>query len=144
MRPIYFSLDELVCQHVYDYYGDQAWDFFDQRFLIIIDTIRERIGRPIFLNDWLIHGSQSQSGLRCPFCSIVKEKIDKGQMYMSAHSFGQAGDFHVQGMLPEETRQWIINNSKWWPYNIRLEEGVNWVHLDVRNYTDKKVITFKP
>ena len=143
-KPIYFTLDELVCQHVFDKYGFTAWEFFDPRFLITIDTLRERIGRPIFLNDWQVHGVQSQSGLRCPFCSIVKDKTDKGELYMSAHCFGQAGDFTIQGMLAEESRKWIIDNQKWWPYPIRLEDKVNWIHLDVRNYTDKKVITFNP
>jgi len=140
--PTYFSIDELVCEHVYDKYGAKAWMFFDTELLIMLDTIRDRIGKPIFVNDWQIHGKYSQRGLRCNQCDIVKEKAEAGILYMSAHCLGKAADFDVQGLLAEEVRQWIVKNANWWPYHIRLEAGVSWVHLDVYDQSENKVYIF--
>jgi len=140
--PTYFSIDELVCEHVYDKYGAKAWMFFDTELLIMLDTIRDRIGKPIFVNDWQIHGRYSQRGLRCNQCDIVKKKTEAGILYMSAHCLGKAADFDVQGLLAEEVRQWIVKNANWWPYHIRLEADVDWVHLDVYDQSENKVYIF--
>ena len=140
--PTYFSIDELVCEHVYDKYGAKAWMFFDTELLIMLDTIRDRIGKPIFVNDWQIHGKYSQRGLRCNQCDIVKEKAEAGILYMSAHCLGKAADFDVEGLLAEEVRQWIVKNKNIWPYHIRLEADVNWVHLDIYDQSENKVYIF--
>jgi len=143
VKPTYFSLDELVCEDVFNTYGERAWMFFDSRLLIMLDTIRDRIGKPIFVNDWLIHGQHSQRGLRCFRCDIVKAKIKADEMYMSAHCLGKAADFDVQGLIAEEVRQWIIQHQSWWPYPIRLEKSVTWVHIDsFDSGTDQKVYLF--
>jgi hypothetical protein len=142
-EPKYFSLDELVCEDVYNTYGQTAWEFFDQRLLITLDSVRERLGKPIYINDWQIHGSQSQSGYRCLRCEIVKDKIAKNEMYCSAHLTGQAVDFSVLGMTAEEVRQYIIKNVNLWPYPIRLEADVAWIHLDTRDHNEGKVWLFK-
>ena len=142
MKPEYFDLPELVCEDVYNEYGERAWQFFDSRLLITLDTIRDRIGKPIFVNDWQIHGSYSQRGLRCFRCDLVKAKIKVGEMYMSAHCLGKGADFDVQGLLAEEVRLWITAHANWWPYHIRLEKGVSWVHLDVFDSSEQKVYLF--
>ena len=54
---------------------------------------------------------------------------------------GTAVDFDVQGMSAEEVRKWIERNKVLLPYPIRLEEGVNWVHLDMRNDGSKGRVT---
>jgi len=140
--PTYFSIDELVCEHVYNKYGAKAWMFFDSELLIMLDTIRDRIGKPIFVNDWQIHGKYSQRGLRCNQCDIVKEKAKAGILYMSAHCLGKAADFDVEGLLAEEVRLWIVKHANWWPYHIRLEANVNWVHLDIFDQSENKVYIF--
>lgn len=137
-----FTLDELVCEHVYDKYGAFAYNFFDPRILIMIDTLRDRLNKAIFINNWQIHGEYSQRGLRCPECQIVKDYAAKGILYMSGHVLGKAFDFSVEGLLAEETRQWIIKHANWWPYPIRLEDKVNWIHCDLYNDSEEKVILF--
>jgi hypothetical protein len=144
IKPRFFSLDELVCEDVYNFYGQIAWQFFDVKLLVTLDRLREKFNKPIFINDWQIHGSQSQSGFRCLKCSIVQAKILSGEMYCSAHMTGQAADFTVQGLLAEEVRQWIVKNANLLPYPVRLEEGVSWVHLDTRDNGIQKVTLFKP
>jgi len=150
-KPTYFSIDELVCEHVYNKYGAKSWIFFDTELLIMLDTIRDRIGKPIFVNDWSIGGHlnkegqivrYNERGLRCNHCDIVKKKAEAGILYMSAHCLGKGADFEVQGLLAEEVRQWIVKHANWWPYHIRLEADVNWVHLDVYDQSENKVYIF--
>ena len=142
--PTYFSLDELVCEDVYNTYGKKAWMFFDPRLLITLDTIRDRIGKPIFVNNWQIHGTKDERGLRCFRCPEFKKHIENNEMYMSAHLLGKAVDFDVEGLLAEEVRLWIVAKRNWWPYHIRLEKGTTWVHLDTFDYSEDKVYIFEP
>jgi hypothetical protein len=62
---------------------------------------------------------------------------------MSAHTLGKAVDFHVNDMSAEEVRQLIKKNINEFEYPIRLEEAVNWCHVDT--YTldcNEKLVTF--
>lgn len=133
----YFDLKELVCPDVFRTYGEMAWTFFDARLLITLDNLRTRIERRIHINNW--ESGLTQRGFRCNLCPLVKNA--KG-IYVSAHMTGQAVDFDVEGMTAEEVRQYIIKNKTLWPYPIRLEANVSWVHLDTRG-TDEKVYLFK-
>lgn len=141
-KPIYFDLEELVCPHVFKKYGNTAWQFFDSRLLITIDKIRERIGKPVFINDWNEGGKLDERGFRCIQCDTVNRAIAENKLYVSPHMTGQAVDFDVQGLLAEEVRQWIIKNQNLWPYPIRLEAGVSWIHVDTRDAEQGKVYLF--
>ena len=140
----YFDIEELVCPHVYKRFGGGAWQFFDERLLETMLVIREKLGKPIYVNNWQIGGNLSQRGLRCNVCILVKEKTDLEKVYMSAHLQGTGIDFDVKGMSAEEVRRWIEKNQILLPYAVRLEDAVNWVHLDLRNDGTKgKVTRFK-
>jgi hypothetical protein len=143
-QPIYFDLKELVCKDVFDHYGEIAWQFFDEKLLRTIDIIRVKTGRAIYINNWDSGGVISESGLRCLKCSQNQAAIKSSEMYMSAHTRGCAADFTILGMLAEESRQWIIKNQILLPYPIRLEAGVNWVHLDTVYIGKGKVVMFNP
>jgi hypothetical protein len=130
----YFSLDELVCPDVFHKYGEVAWTFFDPRLMITIEMLRTRLNRSIHVNNWHHGGEFTQRGFRCNLCSLVKNA--KG-IYVSAHMTGQAIDFDVDGMVSEEVRQYIITNKNLWPYPLRLERSVSWVHLDTRGGVEK-------
>ena len=137
----HFGIKELVCQHVYDKYKNFAWNFFDFRLIVTINTLRDRINKAIYVNSWDSGGKFDERGLRCPHCGIVKSKTD---LYMSAHCLGKGVDLEVEGLIAQEVRDWIILHKNWWPYPIRLEDGVDWVHVDTyNNEDDKKVILFK-
>lgn len=147
MKPdyfIYFDLEELVCKHVYDKYGAIAWSWFDPRFLETIHWIRQKLGKPMFANNWKEGGQFDERGLRCNLCSLVKNATDKDIVYMTSHLRAQAGDFDTQGIVAEEMRQWITKNKAGLPYPVRLEKNVPWLHVDVCNNTSEKVILFNP
>jgi hypothetical protein len=144
-KPTYFSLDELVCEDVYNKFGDIAWSFFDARLLITIDLLREKLNKPIFVNDWQVHGRFDERGFRCLRCSLVKQAIKENRLYCSPHMRGQAVDCDIEGLVASEVREFIIKNANLWPYPIRLENNVSWIHLDtVDNFEGKKVVLFNP
>lgn len=140
----YFDIQELVCRHVYEKYGDNAWQFFDNRLLETLLVIREKLGKPIYVNNWQVGGNVTQRGLRCNVCQLVAEKTRLEKVYVSAHMQGTGIDFDVKGMTALEVRNWIKANQILLPYPIRLEQDVTWVHLDMRNDGTKgKVVYFK-
>ena len=140
----YFDIKEVVCKHVFNKFGEGAWQFFDPRLLETMVVIREKLGKPIYVNNWDMGGNLTQRGLRCNCCILVKEKTDLEKVYMSAHMQGTGWDFDVKGMTAQEVREWIKRNQILLPYAVRLEDAVSWVHLDLRNDGTKgKVVLFK-
>lgn len=138
----YFDIQELVCKHVYDKFGDSAWAFFDERMLDTLYVIRTKLNKPIYVNDWQIGGNLSQRGLRCTRCALVVEKVRLEKVYMSTHMQGNGIDFDVKGMTAQEVREWIVKNQILLPYPVRLEADVNWVHLDLRTDGKQGKVTF--
>jgi hypothetical protein len=139
----YFKIEELVCPHVYDKFGLYAWRFFDPRLLDVLLAIRENIAKPIYVNNWDMGGNFTQRGFRCNICPLVKEKTSLEKLYVTAHSQGMGVDFDVKGMSPEEVRKWIKDNQILLPHPIRLEEDVNWLHLDTRSDGFRAITWFK-
>jgi len=138
--PKYYRLHELVCDHIYEKYGKQAFTFLDPRQVINMDWIREKLDLPVYVNNYKWGGHQTQSGVRCNLCRLVKDKTDNNEVYVSAHIQGQADDFSVKGMTADQVREWIIEHKEDLPYNIRLEANVEWIHMDCRDWGKK--ITF--
>jgi len=139
----YFKLHELVCRHIYIRYGNKAWQFFDPRAIETIDWIKERLNKPIYINNYEWGGNQTQSGVRCNVCQLARKWTIEGKVRMSAHSTAQAFDFSVKGMPAEKVRNWLVRNQEDLPYPIRLEAGVDWVHLDTRD-AGQKIYFFNP
>lgn len=139
----YFDIKELVCRDVYNKFGEKAWAFFDPRLLSVLTFIRTNLGKPMTVNNWSSGGNFSQRGFRCNMCDLVNAKTKANTLYCSAHMRGQGVDFDAKGCTAEYVRQWIVNNAYRLPYNVRLEDGVNWVHIDVCNDTEEKVKLFK-
>jgi hypothetical protein len=104
--------------------------------LILEEAIHVRLGKDkmIFVNNWQEHGQLSQRGLRCPLCQLVQDRFKTGDLFMDPHAMGKAIDQDFQGMTAEEGRKYLIDNKSLWPYHFRLEDKVEWIHLDL--YTD--------
>jgi hypothetical protein len=138
----WFTIREFVCDHVYDKLGESAWRLFDPRLFAVMAWLRLKLNRRIIINS----RSQgfTQRGLRCTKCALVKNRTDAGVTYLSPHILGAAVDFDVEGMMASEVRQWIEANKRLLPYSIRLEDKVNWVHLDVATLSEEKVTYFQP
>lgn len=141
----YFCIEELVDKEVYNKYGDAAWKFIDEMLIECILVVREELGKPMTINNWKWGGQFSQRGLRHNMSPMVQKKT---RMYLSAHMFGKAVDFDVEGMTAVEVREWIVANADKFPCKIRLERNmggkpISWVHLDIMSDPSKgKVYQF--
>ena len=122
----YFKIEELVCNHIYDRWRDAAWQFLDTDYLHTLLVLRRDILKASMVCN---NGTAKQRGMRCNRCEIVRHKPS---VYVSAHILGKAGDFTVSGMTAEQARQKIKANAHLLPCPIRVEEGVTWLHFDVR------------
>jgi len=121
----YFDVDELVCDHTFQKWGEKSWQFLDTDYLHCLLIIRRDIlKRPMWCNGRFKH----QRGLRCNRCDMVKTKKE---VYLSGHVLGKAGDFDITGMTAEQARQAIKDNADLLPCPIRIEKGVSWLHFDV-------------
>lgn len=140
-----FKIQELVCPHCYNKFGEKSWQFLSTQILSTLYTLRfEIFKRPIVVNNWAMKGKLSQRGLRCNMCSLVR---DKKSIYLSAHIQGNALDFNVQGLTTEEVHNIIKEGIDKFEYPIRIEiTGGNWNHIDCyQPYgSDAKLIEFYP
>ena len=128
----YFQVSELVCGHTFSRWGERSWQFLDTDYLAALLIIRRDILQlPMTCNS----SSATQRGLRCNMCELVKEKKKN---YLSSHILGKAGDFTVKGLTAEQARERIIQNAHLLPCNIRLEDKVTWLHMDVLPQFDIK------
>lgn len=124
----YFSVKELVCDHTYAKWEEQSWQFLDTDFLHALLIIRRDILQvPMTCN----FSTSTQRGLRCNCCQVVQSKSKLGKNYLSSHILGKAGDFTVKGMTAAQARALIKKNADLLPCNIRLEDKVTWLHMDV-------------
>ncbi len=137
----YFHIEELVGKRTYKRYGETAWRFLDPKALHALLIVREGINKRIVVNI----GNRQQRGLRTNIQQMVRKKSLRNRLYISAHIQGKAFDFDVKGMTAKQVRNWIKENAGRFPFKIRLESGVSWVHLDTI-WEDKNphVYLFRP
>lgn len=146
----YFDIKELVCDHVYQKFGEKSWQFLDQNLLETIFVIRHEIVKsPMYCNNWAVSNRLgrrfSERGLRCNLSYESSNKTMRRELYMSAHCNGNAIDFDVRGMSANSVRNLIISNQNKLPHPIRMEDKVNWVHVDCFNYGNlNKITLFNP
>lgn len=140
----YFTIDELVCNHVLERWGSEAWNFLDTDFLhCLLILRRDIVAEPMYCNN---HAKGVyQRGLRCNQCELVKSK---DRPYLSAHVLGKAGDFSIPAIMGTEKLNYLRKKIKMlpniWPCTIRLEDDVSWLHFDVLpNSEGIKVKLFK-
>lgn len=138
----YFTVKELVSKNVFAKYGEASWKFFDTEFLHTLLVLRKDIlGVPLICNS----GAKQQRGLRENIAPIVWSKTNAGVMYLSAHCLGKGCDLSSPKMTAAEMREKINLKADYLPYKVRVEDGVNWLHIDTMCdiYQKDKVLTFK-
>lgn len=134
----YFHIKELVCPHVYEKFGERSWMFLATIYLHTLLVLRRDILKvPLICNTKVL----TQRGLRCNLCEIVREKTDDDIVYLSAHHLGMGGDLSSPEMTAEEMRQKIEENQDLLPYPIRLEDDVNWLHIDCYDEDNSHKVT---
>lgn len=133
--PTHFIIEELVDEETFNKRGQRAWELLDDRLLVTLDRLRERYGR-MTINSWKWAGDRSWSGLRT--------KDSPWYSMYSQHTFGRAADIIFADYTAEQIRQDILDDPDHsdFEYINSFEDGVSWLHIDVRNTNRIKV--FKP
>ena len=137
----YFDIRELVCQHCYNVFKENAWQFLSTELLSTLYTLRTVVlNKPMNVNNWHKKGSLSQRGLRCNMCNLVNNKT---KIYLSAHIQGKAIDFDVVGLTIEQVKDTIRKNKDKFEYPIRLEANTTtWCHVDVYQPDSRTFVEF--
>lgn len=136
----HFAPHEVVPKHVYDARGDKSYQCIDERLLKLTDRLRDLFECSLTINNYNWGGNRQWSGLRTsdsPYYSPA-----------SQHTFGRALDIIVKDYTADEARSMV---KQWFAEgkfsdivdSITLEEGVGWLHIDIRNNA-KGVNTFTP
>ena len=131
--PKYFQPYELVPRATYELLKNRPWiiwQLFDNRVLYIGDRIRKRYGKMI-ANTWYWGGVHQYRGWRPSRCPVGAR--------WSQHKFGRAEDLVPVEVTAEEIRQDIKAGENFSGITC-IEDGVNWLHFDVRNYKGLLII----
>jgi len=141
-KPKYFSVVEIFPKAMaMALPDDYLWAIMDSEILIDIDTLREYVNKPIFVN----YGNAQCRGFRdCDTCKTIGAKY-------SAHRYGMALDFNIEGMEVPEVRELIIKKQHLFPHIRRMEIGrikngkktpINWIHVDVKPTNKEGIYLF--
>jgi hypothetical protein len=135
--PKHFRPEELVPEYIFGIFGKSSYSLLDSRILWTADALREWFDRKITINDWLWKGEFDQRGFRT---QVQTAKY-------SAHMFGRAIDFNVEGISAEEVQQRIRMGAGREPalrFVSRIESGtVGWTHVDCVNTGSDTLTIFK-
>lgn len=139
----YFDVRELVSKDIYNKFGQNAWQVFDEKLLATLLVLRtEILCVPLVCNNWKAGGSFTQRGFRENVCGLVAYKTKAGQLYVSAHSIGKGVDLTSPKMDAETMRQTIEKEKSKLPYPVRIERGVSWLHIDTMTLNTEKITYF--
>ena len=126
IKAKHFKIYELVDETTYLKYGEKAWMFIDPMLIKLIDAMREEFGQAT-INNYFWQGDRSWSGLRT--------KESPWYSKYSQHSFGRAVDILFKIPAKDVRKTMTEDPDKWLAIcpSITMEDGVSWVHVDVRN-----------
>lgn len=137
----FFKIKELVCPEIYVRDGELAWRYLRTELIETLLIIRRDILKvPMIVNN----GTRTECGLRCNLSKEVLKYTNENKLYVTAHLFGAAVDVvftEKSGMTAEKARKLIKKNKNLLPYPIRIEKDVTWLHVDVYDNGDGKMIT---
>lgn len=125
-----------------DEFISQGGDFskVDVKIILVAQWLRDKLGKPITINDWASGGSYRYSGLRPEDCPIGAKK--------SAHKEGKAIDIKVKGMTAKEVFEFCLKYSdELYAMGVREIEdnrfAPTWTHLSTRG-THERIKIIKP
>jgi len=136
--PKYFKAWELVPNGLYDIYGDTIIHIvFDDRILYMADVLRETIGKPGRVNNYLSGGMDNWRGFRTQNSTVGAP--------LSQHRFGRALDISFSGIPSEEIIKHILDNREKYNFITRIEdeEAIEKVHIDCMWTGKEEIVLFK-
>ena len=135
----HFAIHELVPKAMYESVGmhtDILWPLFNEDLLRGLDWLRDRYGSCVINNyGFSEHGKFEWSGLRTVDCPVY--------FAGSMHSVGMACDLKFTNHTAYEIRN-DLRKLKNVPFITRIEDGVDWLHVDVKPTGLHEIYFFKP
>lgn len=132
----HFKAQEFLPPDIYRKMGDAGLIVMDSRILWTMDALREHYGKPININTWFGGGQFTQRGFRTD---------ETGSTY-SQHRFGRACDFDIAGVSAYEFRGHARSGilARALMYVTRIEDDINWCHIDCASIPGTEIVFFKP
>lgn len=130
-----FYLEEFIPPEYYDVFSKQRLlQLIDGRIIKMAQFLRDRFGRPLYINTWKDLGDYSQSGLRTYNSRYYSPT--------SQHTFGRAIDIKFSDISPKEVFEDIVSNYKEYGDSFittveDVEYTPTWIHVDCRNVFTK-------
>jgi len=142
--PTHFAVHEYVDPRTFTRFGNNAIMFMDPRVLYTIDRIRERYGKPTYINTYKL---KKYRGKYLSYRGFRPATYNGGADY-SQHRHGRAIDLNVVEVTAEQIRQDILKNP-WhedFKYITCIEADVDWLHFDVRAHDKNRygILIVKP
>jgi hypothetical protein len=125
----HFDVREMVDQNTFKALGVNAAWLIDPKIVRVLDLLREKLGAPIFVNNWHTGGPFKSSGFR--------SMSDKTGAMFSQHRRGCAADVKASGRKPADLLAIInANFDDFKAAGLTTIEDINytptWLHLDCR------------
>ncbi len=143
--PDHFAAWEVVPPEVFKVFGDRSFMFVNTRVLWTLDALRKYFDKPVIVNTYrsgklkTLFGDFDERGFRTPATTTGAA--------LSPHKRGDAADCNVIGVGVPEVRDTILTNQNHPAFRFitRIEaEVTGWLHFDVVNTGQTKIITFNP
>ncbi len=158
--PKHFESHEVFPKKIYEDHlldrvnrvvSNNIWRLMDRRVIWTMDQLRELHGVMI-VNDYMWGGNNQYRGYRPPLDILDIDDLvrqiaaynpgdalfykPRFSSFTSQHCLGQAIDCKFKYKSAEEVRQHIKTNPTLpaYKYITAVEEGVTWLHFDVRNW----------
>lgn len=134
--PRWFKAHELVSKSVFEALGNMVFEYYDDRILQTLDSLRMFFGAPITVNSWEWGGDRVASGYRGPDCEVGGDT--------SMHRIWRAIDCIIEGVSGTEARDVIMNHQYLFPFITRIEDNVSHLHFDNKNINHNGIFLFQP
>lgn len=142
MKSKHFELHEFFPRDLYNLLISQVpaeimWRMVNPKLVTLADKLKERFPKgTMYINNWKWNKEREWSGLRTP--------DSRWYRHTSQHTLFNALDAVFSHYSPEEVRKYILANPSLYEELGGMELGGSWLHVDVRDRVDGKIVTFYP
>jgi hypothetical protein len=136
-KPVHFCAQEFLPMDTYMKYGADGLIIMDARILWTVDALRDKLQKPITINNWNIGGKFIQRGFRNDPTMLAETPLTQ-------HAAGRAVDFDIYGMTAEAFRLQVKSGQyeKELQYVTRIEENTDWIHIDCASVPGTSIVFF--
>jgi hypothetical protein len=133
-----FYLDEFIHPEIYHRFGTNSKLYLSPQLVELVQAIRTKYGKPIYINTWANGGRFKNSGLR-----DYKNPLG-GKLNRSRHYYGLCADLHAEDI--KELQNHVNDNLEYYhKLGLRVVENFaftkSWLHVSVE-WTALDVVKF--